>query len=1183
MLRIYLLGPFRVQRDEKVIPPQAWARPKDRALLKLLALERGHLVPQDRLLDTLWPDLAPASAANSLHVSISRLRKLLGSTQVVQRVGAGYRLTLDSLWIDVEEFRRVLSQARGWRRRAAWTPAVAAYRSAEELYRGDLLEEDPYEEWAAGPRDQLRALHLALQEDMADCLLRLGASAAAVEICECGLAQDPTREALYVQLMRAHVANGHLAEALQAYERCRKVLAEELGVDPGSAIRAAHALLLKDDGLGMVSLINDPTLLASAATAETSMSAFLPVRDGMGRLYVPCVGREQEMASLTSRLSAAQAGQGGLVLLHGEPGIGKSRLLEEFRRLAEPRGVHVLAARCYEMERDLPYAPVVDALTTFLLERADPADVPLALGQWGPQLAALIPSLRDLVPDLPCYQPLRPDAERSALLAGLAHLLVSLARGTSLALLLDDLQWADASTVQWLHYLAHRLSRSSVLIVGTYRTNEVDPDHSLQRLLDSLTGDPTAPPLLELQCLRKEHIDVLFPTVSGSAASGRAMAARLHRETDGHPLFLIETLRTMLEIGVLRLEAQGGWEGTGEAVAASEDRLRLPPSLREAILWRVRRLNEWERRVLVAAAVAARGFQPALLARMTDLTPDVVLDVLEALISRQFVRLSPTGSGFDFRHDMMQQGIYADLGPDRRRVLHARAAEALQTQTEEISQSARVVDGELAYHWRHAERWVPAYRYTVLAGDGAREAFAPREALTHYQRAAEIANHQPGLLEPGDRAGLLERLGRAYADMGELDAAIRYFEALRALARALDDRLLQGRALLSLADAHLFRHDFGPAEHLAAEALGRAEELGNRGLRAGSLVTSVGVAIAQGRTEKVEQHCGAVLALTGDAPPADGSEEPAVAMARLNALGWLGMLREFQGDHERAIPAIEASIRLGIDLHNPFLTGRSRFALGMSQGNRGCYEDALVTLHEAFRLADEGGDRYFLPRLPNTIGWVYSELGDLRQAEEWNQRSIALARETGWLEAESNALVNLGCGALAVGHCAQAHDHFERAAALIDRDEWFTWRYRMRLLVGLGELALAEGAPERAITFAQRALAVAEPTGSRKHAGRARLLRSRATLAAGGPAEEALAQAEHAHALARASGYPPLSWSTTRDLSVLHARLGHEAEAATFQSESQVTIRAVVDSIKDAALRRSFLGVESVQATLAGV
>ncbi len=1182
-LRIWLIGPFRVARDHQLIAPHEWARPKDRALLKLLALERGHVVSQDRLIDALWPDLEPASAANSLHVAVSRLRKLLGPASLVKRHEAGYLLAADgSIWIDVEEFQRLLGEARAWRRRGAWGAAVQAYRAAAALYHGDLFEEDPYEEWAQRPREQLREAHLLLLEELAGCLLHVGAPAEAIEVCERGLAHDRTREGLYVQLIRAHGVAGHVAEALQAYERCRRALAEELGIKPGPALLAARAEVRRDAAPSPASLSGNPTASATVPAAGRSVPAAGPTRDATGRLHLPCVGRKRELAVLASGLDAAQASRGRLVLLHGEPGIGKSRLLEEVGRLAESRGMRRLSARCYELERDLPYAPIVDALGRFLLEAADPAEVPPALGEWGPPLAALIPPLRDLVPGLPRHQPLRPDAERAALLAGLTHLLMGLARRMPLALLIDDLHWADASTVQWLHYLARRRFGASVLIVGTYRSNEVGLDHPLQRLLEGLAGDPDTSPPLELQCLAEEHVAALLPAASGAAGWSRALAARLHRETDGHPLFLMETLRTLLETGVLELDEQGHWEAGPSTVPLSSGRLPLPPSLREAILWRVRRLNERERRVLTAAAVVARAFVPELLARMTDLAPDSTLDALEVLAGRQLVRSSPAGSGFDFRHDLIQQAVYADLGPDRRRALHARAAEALEVRAQGRPAALREIAGELAHHWRQAERWALAYRYEVLAGDRSREVFAPREALAHYRRAAELAERQPALLEPGDRAALLERLGRAGADLGDFDTAVQQFEALRDLARALGDQPLEGRALVALADACYWRHEFEPAERLAREALRWAEALGNRGLHAGSLVTAASVAMARGRTDEAEQHCGAVLALTGEPPPG-GDEEPVLAAARLNALGWLGLLHELQGDHERATPAIEASLRLGQTLHNPFLTGRSRFALGMSLGNRGQYEEALAILHEAFRLAEEGGDHYFLPRLPNTIGWIYSELGDLRQAEEWNRRSIALAKETGWLEAEANALVNLGSDALHAGRHQQAREHLERAAALINRDEWFTWRYRMRLLVGLGELALAEGMPERALAFAKQALALAEPTCSRKHAGRAWLLRSRATLAAGGSVEEALVQAAQAHALARASSSPPLSWNSARDLSALHACLGHEAEAAAFDVEAQATIRAVADSIRDAALRRSFLGIEPVRRVLAGL
>ncbi len=1195
MLRIFLVGPFRVELDGQVLPPRAWARPKDRALLKILALEQGHLVPRDRLIELLWPDLPPETATKSLHVAVSRLRRLLDAglsdaANVASPIlwdSAGYRLAADSaIWVDLHEFRRLADQAREGSRREEWPAAILAGRAALALYRGALCEDDPDCEWAVGPREQVRELHLALREGLADALIRQRSFSEAVDVCERGLSDDPTREGLYAPLLRAHEAAGHLSEGLRAYERCRRVLADELGVDPGPEVRAIHERLLLAEGRRSARYWKEPTNVSTPRSKRSAFFTASPLRPSPPHLF-PCVGREAELEILLAQLDRAGRGEGRLIFIEGEPGIGKSRLLDEFGRLAAERGAGVLFARAYEMEQDLPYSPVVEAFSAFFRTAVDPAEVAGALGQWAPQLGALIPTVHEVVVGLPRHQALRPDAERAALVAGLTHLLLGLARRRPLALQLDDLHWADVSTLQWLHYLTRRLPGEPVLVVGTYRTGEVDSDHPLQRLRSSLARDRSEPGLLDLGCLTVEQVAPLIAQAAGSAARGRALAARLHRETGGHPLFLVETLRTLQDTGVLRLDRPAGRVERGIAsrafdrAEASADRLPIPQSLAEAILWRVRRLNEAQRRLLAVAAVCSRRFTPELLAGATGLGTDAVAEGLEALATRQFIRPSSTGRGFDFRHDLIQEVVYRDLGTDRRRVLHGRIAEALEALADGSPRFLREAAGELAHHHREAERWARAFDYSLLAGDHARDAFAPREALAHYRRAAEIAAHRSLALDDAGRAGLVERLGRSHADVGELVAAVGHFEELAELARARGDRPLVGRALVALADAHFFRHDFARAEDKAAAALALAETLDHRGLRVGSQATYASIAMAQGKTDEAERHCDAVLALTGWQPTDLGEEDPVVAGARLGTLGWLGMLRTMQGDNARAMPPIEASLRLGQELHNPFLTGRSRFARAMSLGNQGRYDEALATLREALRLAEEAGDRYFLPRLLNTVGWVYADLEDVRQAEDWNRRSIAAARETGWLEAEANARVNLGTDALRRCDLAGAREELEQAAALVDRDGWFTWRYRIRLLVGLGELALLEGDPDGALSFARDALARAEATTARKHAGRAWLLSSRAMLAAGARAEDVVRQLEQAYALARATGNPPLLWASGVELARLRTRIGQEADAVALRQELRSSVDAVLGSIHDETLRSSLSSGLLVQMILA--
>lgn len=1184
MLRLYLLGSFQMERDGQAVPTSVWARPRDRALLKLLALQRGHVIPQDRLLDQLWPQLDGAAAANSLHVALSRLRRVLdpdrgalAAESLVRRSGSGYLLAADArIWVDAEEFRRLVAQGRQWQRRAAWAPAIGAYRAAEALWRGEPLEEDGAALWAVGPRAALRESRLTALADLADCLLRQGAAAEALAVAEQGLALDQPREAFHALAMRAHAAMGHVAEALRAYDRCRRALADELGADPGPALQALYERLLRDETLGDLAAWLAPHPARADAVAQGSASAarsgsgsrqgsvWLPGADGS---QLPLVGRDAPLARLDGAYTAAENGAGSIIFVHGEPGIGKTRLLDAFAARVAARGARVLSARCYALERDLPYAPLTEALTTFLLQRADPAEVAAAVGRWGPQLVGIVPTLADLLPDLPARRPMRADAAQpgtltAGVLAGLAHLVDALGARAPVLLMLDDLQWADPSTIHCLHYLGRRLGRMPLLIVGAYRTGEAEPGTPLGRLFDELARDPAPPPALALGCLEPAHVDALVASAVGTQRHAGELAARLFRRTDGHPLFLVETLR--------------GWMAESGPTAATPD---LPATLRSAILGRARQLDAPTQAALVALAVAGRGFTAPLLARLLDVPEVAALAALEALTTRQFLRAVAGGVAYDFRHDLVQETLYAEVPAARRRFLHGRAAESLEALTRERRGALDPLAGELAHHTQLAERWEDALRYALLAGDHARESFASREALAHYQRAAEVAVHCPPEVAAAAQADLLERLGQAHADLGDHDAAIERFSALRDLLRLSGDRPREARTLVALAEAYFWRHDLMTAQEQAAAALALAQTLDDPALIALARLPASNTAMARGQVDVAEENCAAILDLLDTLPagaPGVAVAAPALAGVRLQVLGWLGLAHEFRADYARALPTIEASLRQGRELHNPFIVGRSRFALGLSLGNQGRYEEALAVFHEALRLAEEAGDRYWRPRLPNCIGWIYAELGDEEAAREWNLRSLPLARETGWLEAEANARVNLGADFVRAGQPVAAREHFEAATALLARDEWFRWRYRMRLLIGLGLLALYEGEPERALAFAGEALSLTALSGSRKHQARAHLLAGQALRSAGAPADQALAAYQQALDLARTIQHPALRWQTEYALADLHASLHYEEAAASHQAAAAAIIAATASAIRDPALRRSFLAQSAV-------
>lgn len=1176
MLRLYLLGPFRMERDAQEVPASVWARPRDRALLKLLALQRGHVVTRDRLIDLLWPQLDGAAAVDSLHVAVSRLRRVLDPERrrgtgapAIQRVDAGYMLAASaSIWVDVEEFRRLAAQGREWQRRAAWVPAIGALRAAEALWRGELLEEDGEAAWVLDARHALRTVRLAALESLAGCLLERGVADEALAVAEHGLALDPAREAFHLLTMRAHVKAGRTAEALRAFARCRRILADELGAEPGPELRELHEHLLRDDGASAPS---------DAAVPSTSAVPVAMRRAGNGQERVKAagleaapqlVGRDAPLAALLAAYAETEQNAGGIVFIHGEPGIGKTSLLEALADRVAARGARVVSARCYALERDLPYAPLAEALTTFLLERVDPTEVAAAVGRWGPQLVGLVPPLADLLPDLPARRPMRGDAVHAGalaagILAGLTQLLAALAVRAPVVVLLDDLHWADASTIQALHYLARRLGHLPLLVVGAYRTGETGHATPLGRFLEALAGEPTQPIMLELGCLALEDVEVMLAAVPGVRHTAARLAGRLFERTDGHPLFLTEILRVWRES-----------TASGTAGDRAQD-VALPATLRAALLNQIRTLDASLRAALPALAVAGRGFTAALVARLCDLSEAAAVDVLEELAERHMLRAVAGGSGFDFRHDVIQELLYADVPEARRQLLHGLAADALAALIRERPGALDAAAGELAYHARHAERWEDALRYALLAGDRARAIFAPREALEQYLHAAEAAEHIPMAGREELRTDLLERLGQAHADLGELDAAIERFTALRGALHGSGDVRHEGRALVALANAHFWRHDLAAARTFAAEALARAETSADTADVALAQVPVVSAAMAQGQLDEAERGCVAILEQS-DRGDAAGRGLPAQELspltgARLNALGWLGLLHQYRADYARAQPVIEASLQLGQELHNPFLTLRSRFALTLSLGNRARFDEALDGALEALRLAEEARDRYWLPRLPNTIGWLYAELGDERAARDWNQRSVAIARETGWLEAEANARVNLGTDLVRAGQPAAAREELEAAAALLDRDEWFRWRYRMRLTIGLGLLALVQGEPERAVALAGQALAQTRQHGARKHEARAHVLMGRALLAAGASGERAGAAFERALTLAEAIGHPALDWEAAAALAEVRAAMGRDAEAEALRTRAARDITATAAAIRDPARRRLFL------------
>ncbi|HET7855248.1 MAG TPA: BTAD domain-containing putative transcriptional regulator, partial [Gaiellaceae bacterium] len=537
---------------------------KQKALLAVLLLHANEAVSTDRLLDALWGAEPPDTAGKALQVYVSRLRKLLapeGDSPLVTRP-PGYALDLGRHTLDLHRFERLRADAK--KAFANGDPAGAASKLEEalSLWRGAPLADFTFEPFAGSEIARLEELHVTALQELIDARLALGRHAEIVGELEALVAEHPVRERLRAQLMLALYRSRRQAEALEAYQAARRELVDALGIEPSPELQELERQILRQD----------PSLDLAAPAAPTEEGSAAPGRRAAGTF----VGRELELEQLDAGLEDAMSGRGRLFLLVGEPGIGKSRLADEFASRAKQRGANVLWGRCWEAGGASAYWPWVQSLRSYV--RAHDAEQLRSLvADRAPELAQLLPELEGLSTDLPASRVLDPDSARFRLFDSVTGFLRNASRERALVLVLDDLHAADEPSLLLLRFLAAELAEIPIVVVGTYRDEEASED------------DPRAADLSELRRLPLQQMrlgglseaDVAsFIELSTTVVPSERLVNALHTETEGNPLFVGEVVRLLAAEGRLTETPEVGW------------RVRIPPGLLEAIASRLRRLSK---------------------------------------------------------------------------------------------------------------------------------------------------------------------------------------------------------------------------------------------------------------------------------------------------------------------------------------------------------------------------------------------------------------------------------------------------------------------------------------------------------------------------------------------------------------------------------------------------------------
>ena len=673
-LRIRLLGDFSIKvRGE---PVAALNKPRLQSLLAYLLLH--HEVPQFRyyLANLLWPDSSEAQALTNLRKLVFLITQALPpDCALIQADNQTLQWNQSIAFsLDVDEFQCLLSGEP-----FAQLP-LENLEKALNLYQGDLLP-SCYEDWVVTEREHLQQVFISLLDQLTDRYENLRRYPNAITCCKHLVSREPFHKDGYPRLMRLYALNEESPAALKACQAYTRLLKNELGVEPEEDTRALYNQIKQASKKPCL-----PGMTAPSASAS-----------------LPLVGRSPEWQSAQSEWKTASEGP-RMLLICGEAGIGKSRLAEELVNWAGRQGFRTALAHCYASEGALPYAPVVEWL------RASP--LPPLDKVWATELSRLLPEL--LKDHSKAPPPLTEAWQRMRLFEALARAVLG-NRKKSL-LLIEDLQWCDQDSLEWLHYLLRFDPHAPLLLVGTARSEETADNPAFTRLQSALRQDGIH---LELELgPLDQHDTARLATHAAGKPLESGLSSLIYRETEGNPLFIVETVRAEL----FKASRMPGLQP-------------LPYKARAVLEHRIQQLSAGTREIVALAATIGRAFSLEVLLQASRLAEAELVKGLDELLRHRIVReIAPCL--FDFSHDKLRQAVFSGLSGARLQLLHRQVAEALLhlSKTALESKSAGI-----AAHFEQAGNLQSALEYYRLAAEAAGKIFANDLAIQHVQRALALS------------------------------------------------------------------------------------------------------------------------------------------------------------------------------------------------------------------------------------------------------------------------------------------------------------------------------------------------------------------------------------------------------------------------------------------------------------
>ncbi len=1218
-LYLALLGTPEVRHDSQLL---TFRTRKALALLMYLVV-KGGTHSREKLTALFWPESDEEQSRATLRSTLVYVRNALGelskpaiSHLLIDHDTIGFNFasdfdldlnTMQAAW-KLARTSPVSPEEQALNEEGVHHNVVTRLQHAVNIYRGDFLEgfyvsdAPDFEDWVSKEREYWHRRMDAIFHRLSQAQFERGEIANAIETTTRWVAHDPLNEAAYRRLMRLHLAAGDRYSALETYETCRALLEQDLQTEPAPETEA------------LAERIRAKTVPSS----KQSRGSVKPIL-----AEVPLIGRANEHTLLVTAYRKVRREGPQALVLNGEAGIGKTRLTSEFLRWATAQGADVLQGQAFEAGGRLPYQPLVEALRGRLARENAPSD--LLTAPWLAELSRLLPELRERSPDLPF--PASDEATaRTRLFESIARLGQALARKVPLVVFIDDLQWADASSLDLLHYVCRRwaANKTPILLIFNLRSETLAIAPELADWLSSLERDVPVTHL-ELDPLTPEETVQLIRSLAPEEQAAQAESSDterfgrwLYAETGGQPFFLMETLKTLLEQGLLtvQLTEDGARAIDLTPAIGSEHVLRgvLPTRVREVIRSRLTRLAPNDLSLLTAGAVLDKSFTFKRLCQVASIPEHEGLPALEVLLARRLLSEAgnreryPAEEHFLFAHDKIRDVVYTEAGSTRRRLFHHRAFEALQ--------AASASPAELAHHAFAAGFAEAAARFSIAAGDEAMRLFAVRDAIAHYEQARRLVRHSDEdtpqrvkrnvAVSLADLSQLYLQLGWAYELASEFAQAKSSYEEMLALSREVREPAMECAALNRLATlAAQSNQDVARAEELLQQALAIAERsqntagvaetawnLAQTGFYAGKISASLPHAkraLALARELHLQELIGRSLHALATLESALGKWEESLSHAEearilyttlgnrpmeVGCLCIMAVARINDGQPQAGIDAARAALAISMEIEDPW--GQINAAVQMVPGllDCGAYTEALAVIQQGVALARALEITPLLVITLNELGNVGRAMLTLEAAQAAHSEALAHCESfmpppyVGWIAGELCADCALA------GLWQEAYTYALKATAARDytimHGGLARWHETEALLRGES----VEQAKEDVRRFG-------ELVGNKRRY-RIPYLRSLAILAQwDGDTEQAIVHLEAARALAEQLSLPGEFWQILAALGELYQSCKNVSQARQAFARAAQVVQSLAHRMEDDQQRTTFLSAQPVRVVLA--